>query len=753
MPEVREGYVDKIVFRNEENGYTVFSLVQNTGELTCVGTFSFIGVGEYMRVTGSESTHMIYGSQFVVHDYEYVERADERAVEKYLASGAIKGVGAVLAARIVEKFGADSFRILEEEPERLTQVSGISERIAKSICEQFSQKRELRSAMLFLQRYGISVNFAVKIYQQYGTQMYEVIKQNPYRLAEDIRGVGFRMADEIAARVGISTDSDYRIRAALLYLLQQGVNNGHVYLPQEVLLGQLQQLLRIEEEQATHMLEELAMEHRVVIKDRGAVRRDDTDADTDAVCRCVYSASYYFMELNTARMLADLSITYDIRPADIEKRIARLEEASQLCLDEMQRKAVFEAARRGLLVLTGGPGTGKTTTINTMLRFFEAEGMEIMLAAPTGRAAKRMQETTGYEAKTIHRLLEITKGIGEDENSAFLFMRNEGNPLETDVLIIDELSMVDLSLMHALLKAVTVGTRVILVGDANQLPSVGAGNVLRDIIESDCFPVVRLSKIFRQAQESDIVVNAHKINAGEQISLQNKSKDFLFMNRAQVRDIQGVLVALVRDKLPSYVNAKPYDIQVLTPMRKGELGVERLNQILQQYLNPPDVNKAEKELHGGLLREGDKVMQVKNNYQLTWEIRNKYGIMQQNGLGVFNGDIGVIRRIAPFSEQIVVEFDEGRQVEYQFAQADELELAYAVTVHKSQGSEYPAVVLPLLKGPPQLMHRNILYTAVTRAKQCVTIVGDPELVRHMINNAGELRRYSGLQEQLRELLA
>jgi exodeoxyribonuclease V alpha subunit len=427
-----------------------------------------------------------------------------------------------------------------------------------------------------------------------------------------------------------------------------------------------------------------------------------------------------------------------------------VEKQFQIELDELQRTAVMEAAKNGILIVTGGPGTGKTTTINAIIRFFEAEGMDLLLAAPTGRAAKRMTETTGYEAKTIHRLLEISKMSGDMENK-LVFERNEGNPLETDVIIIDEMSMVDISLMHSLLRAITVGTRLILVGDVNQLPSVGPGNVLKDIINSHVFNVVKLTKIFRQAKESDIIVNAHKINDGEQIELNNKSKDFFLLKRAEVNDVVGVTIALVRDKMPKYVNASPYDIQVLTPMRKGELGVEKLNGVLQQYLNPPSTDKKEKEFHNTIFREGDKVMQIKNNYQLIWESKSKYGITNESGTGIYNGDTGIIREINHFAEQLTVEFDEGRLVEYPYSQLEELELAYAITIHKSQGSEYPAVVLPLLTGPRMLLNRNILYTAVTRAKNCVTIVGNSDTIQFMIDNESEQRRYSGLAKRINEL--
>lgn len=737
MADVLQGYIEKIVFRNAENGYTVLSLVNDDEEITCVGSFSFINEGEFVQVTGSFTAHPMYGEQFQVTSYEIKEPEDILSMEKYLGSGAIKGIGTALAARIVRRFKERTFQIIEEEPERLAEVKGISEKMAKEIFRQFQEKREMRNAMLFLQKYGISLNLAVKIVARYGERMYDIIKENPYQLAEDISGVGFKIADEIADKVGIGSDADYRVRAGILYALLQATGNGHVYLPENELAAKAVEVLSVPVETVNRHIIALGLEKKIMIKESQEGRR-------------IYSTNYYYIELNTARMLCDLNIKYDIMQTQIETRLSKIESASNIELDEMQRMAVIEAARNGLLIVTGGPGTGKTTTINTIIQFFESEGMDILLAAPTGRAAKRMTETTGYEARTIHRMLELSGGMdGNDGRMAF--ERNEGNPLETDVIIIDEMSMVDISLMHSLLRAIAVGTRVIFVGDVNQLPSVGPGNVLRDMIASNTFPVVRLTKIFRQASESDIIVNAHKINDGKQIKLDNKSKDFFLLQRNEVNVITGVVIALVRDKMPKYVNATPFDIQVLTPMRKGELGVDRLNQVLQQYLNPPSNDKKEKEYGQGLFREGDKVMQIKNNYQITWEKKSRYGITVDSGTGVFNGDAGIIREINSFAEQITVEFEDGHIVEYPFGQLDELELAYAITIHKSQGSEYPAVVMPLLSGPRMLFNRNLLYTAVTRAKSCVTIVGSEHTVQTMIDNESEQKRYSGLSERIKEM--
>ena len=740
MSECVTGYIDHIIFRNEDNGYTVMVLkgVKDEDELTCVGTFPVITQGASIEAEGSFIQHPVYGKQFQAVRLTEKMPEDAMAMERYLGSGAIKGIGAALAGRIVRHFGSDTLRIVEEEPERLAEIKGISEKKAHEIAIQIAEKSEMRKVMMFLQKYGISLNLGARIYQKYGDSVYSVLQENPYRLADDISGVGFKIADEIAYRIGIHTDSDYRIKSGLSYTLLQAGGEGHVYLPKEELFKRAEQLLGVDASYMEKHLVDLSMERKIIQKEeKGQV--------------LVYPAQYYYLELNTARMLRELDIDCPEDEERVERRISQIQKETGTVLDEMQEKAVKEAAGHGLLVLTGGPGTGKTTTINAIIRFFESEGAELRLAAPTGRAATRMTEATGYEAQTIHRMLELT-GMPEDdrEGQPVHFERNAENPLEADVIIIDEMSMVDIHLMHSLLMAVTAGTRLILVGDENQLPSVGPGNVLRDIIRSGQFPVVELKKIFRQASESDIVVNAHKINRGEQVEINNKSRDFFFLKRYDSDIIIRVVIALIQEKLPKYVEAKPFEIQVLTPMRKGLLGVERLNQILQRYLNPPDPSKKEKEIGQGLFREGDKVMQIRNNYQLEWEVRGRYGIPVDKGVGVFNGDTGIIRMINEFAELAEVEFEDGRYAQYTFKQLDELELAYAVTIHKSQGSEYPAVIIPILSGPRMLMNRNLLYTAVTRARKCVTVVGSEETFREMINNEKQQRRYSSLDRRIQE---
>ncbi len=746
------GYVEHIIYRNADNGYTVFELAADGEEVTCVGTFQMIDEGESLELSGGYVEHAVYGSQFRVEQYKQVELEDERSIERYLGSGAIRGVGPSLAARIVKKFGKDTFRIMEEEPERLAEVKGISDRSARQISEQVEEKKGMREAMLYLQKFGISNTLAVKIYKTYEMELYHILEENPYRLAEDIDGIGFRRADELASRIGIHTDSDFRIRSGILYTMQLASMDGHTYLPRQLLVTKAAQLLGLAEEYVDIQIPNLAMDKKLVLKQEG----EET---------CVYAASYYYTELSCASLLRELNVNMvfgdELLPSEEEKvmaQIRRLAESAGIELEELQQRAVLECIKHGLMILTGGPGTGKTTTINTIIRYFAAEDMDILLAAPTGRAAKRMTEATGYEARTIHRLLELSGRPEEGENglsaaSPARFERNEENPLEADVVIVDEMSMVDIHLFCALLKAVTPGTRLVLVGDVNQLPSVGPGQVLRDLIRSGAFPVVELKKIFRQAGGSDIVLNAHKINEGQDIALDNKSRDFFFLERENVQVIYKHMILLIREKLPRYVQAGPLDIQVLTPMRKGNLGVETLNQILQEYLNPKSPSKKEHQTPSALFREGDKVMQTKNNYQLEWEVVSKYGIPVDRGVGIFNGDMGILKQIDDYAQTVVVEFDEHRQVTYSFEQLSELELAYAITIHKSQGSEYPAVIMPLLGGPRMLFNRNLLYTGVTRAKNCVTILGSSQVVREMIANESEAKRYTGLCVRIREIMA
>ena len=713
-------------------------------EITCVGFFKTMDQGETIEAQGEYITHQVYGRQFKIEHYKILPPDDVVSIERYLGSGAIRGVGEALAARIVKMFGVDTYRIIEEEPERLAEVKGISIRKAREIAVTVYEKRDAREAMTFLQTYGISNTLAIRIYETYGLNLYGIMKENPYRLAEDIHGIGFRIADEIAARIGIHTDSDYRIRSGILYTLQQAGADGHCYLPESRLLARAGELLEIAPELMEPQLQNLAMDKKLVIKmpEHGEQERK------------VYASNYYYAELNCAKMLHDLNITEELLPAEeaaVLSKIDQVEADLEIELDELQKRSVLECIRNGIFILSGGPGTGKTTTINAIIRYFLSQKMDIFLAAPTGRAAKRMTEATGYESRTIHRLLELNGAVSEEARAA-RFERNEENPLEADVIIVDEMSMVDIFLFQALLKAIPVGTRLIMVGDVNQLPSVGAGQVLQDLMQSGCFETVVLEKIFRQAKESDIVLNAHRIHGGEDLVLDNKSKDFFFLERNDTDVIYKHMIQLILDKLPPYVGTQSYEIQVLTPMRKGKLGVEVLNGILQKYLNPPSPAKKECQVGDTLFREQDKVMQIKNNYQLEWEVVSRYGIPIDKGSGIFNGDIGIILSIDDYAHEVVIEYDEHRRVTYQYAQLDEIELAYAVTIHKSQGSEYPAVIMPLLSGPRMLFNRNLLYTGVTRAKNCVTILGSRETLREMVENNYQNRRFTGLSDRIREVI-
>lgn len=752
----KEGIVSKIIYKNEKNQYVVFVVETEDGDdETFVGYLSGLEEGMYILARGEYIEHASYGVQFRVTEYEVKMPDDLVSMERYLGSGAIKGVGEIMAKRIIKTFGKDTFKIIEEQPERLSEIKGISERKANEIGVSFIEKQAMREAVMFLGDFGISPNLSVKIFNEYGQRMYQVVKQNPYQIAEDIQGVGFKTADAIAARAGIGVQSDFRIRAALIYSLNQAVGLGHIYLPKELLLRWTKQLLEkgnsdyvqdvknlsIAEDMIEAQLMNLHVDGKVIIK----TLEEQT---------IVYEQHSYHRELDTARRLLETKSTLDISEQELDDAIVRIEKQEKLQLDVLQKEAVKQAARQGILVITGGPGTGKTTTINAIIKYFELENLELLLAAPTGRAAKRMTEATGYKAQTIHRMLELTGGVAEDgDYSGIHFERNEMNPLEADVIIIDEMSMVDMMLMHALMKAIMPGTHLILVGDENQLPSVGAGNVLKDIIKSQCVPVVSLTHIFRQEEGSAIVENAHKINKGLPIQMDNKSRDFFYLPRKSVPDVTNEVGTLLTKKLPKYVGCEPSDIQVLTPMRNGELGVSRLNEILQNILNPKSPRKKEKELNNGtVFREGDKVMQIKNNYKMEWTVYGGKGRFKvEEGVGVFNGDMGIIKEIDSYNEEILVLFDDDKEVRYPYNLLDELELSYAITIHKSQGSEYPAVVLPLFSGPRVLMNRNLLYTAVTRAKQCVVIVGNGHLVETMIQNNDEQKRYSTLDVRLREM--
>ena len=740
-----EGYVDHIIFRNDTNAYTVLVLkpddpveeegLEDPEEITCVGVFPSVTTGENLKVNGYFTVHESFGKQLKVSTYEEIAPKDTQALYRYLSSGAVKGVGEGLAKRIIDKFGDKTFEIMEVEPERLAEVKGISARKAIAIAEDLRKKHDQRQVMLELSGLNVTTGMALRIYNRYGQTAMSVIKKNPYRLADEVDGIGFKTADEIAMSIGFARDSEERTKSGIMYVLGMARADGNTYMLRPDLIEQSKQLLNASEDQIESLIFDLTMNRK--IKTAG-----------DAV----YLFPYYRMEERTASMMLNLTGCYETDENDLLKKISLYEQKEQIILGDDQKQAVMAAAGNGVFIMTGGPGTGKTTTIRAIISYFESEGLEVRLAAPTGRAAKRMSQAVGQDAQTIHRLLEVQKGSGSDENGSDpgTFARNEENPLEGDVVIIDEMSMVDITLMYSLLRAIPEGMRLVLVGDVDQLPSVGPGNVLKDLIASKAFPVVRLTNIFRQKETSDIVLNAHRIRNGEKVDLDRKSRDFYFLKKYTADDVVITTLALLKTKLPQYVGADVLDIQVLSPMKKGQAGVERLNRLLQHQLNPESINKEEKKFGDVIFREGDKVMHTKNDYDITWKRYGGDKVLIEEGNGIFNGDLGIIKEVNDFSSSMMIEFDEGHMVEYPFSNLENLTLAYAMTIHKSQGSEYPAVIIPLLAGPSVLYNRNLLYTAVTRAKKCVILVGDEKVFYDMEANDRQRLRLSGLKDRITE---
>lgn len=735
--EVIKGYVDHFLYYNESNTYGVLELDTEDDDVICTGRFPGLTEGETIEVSGEWVDHPTYGVQLKVLNYEIIEPTDILDMERYLASGAIKGIGPSTAKKIIKHFGEDTFRIIEEEPERLSEIKGITERKAISIATQMSERHELRNVVMFMQKYGISNSMAIKLYDEYGSQIKSIILNNPYKLAREVNGIGFKRADEIAAKTGVKLDSEFRIQCGIIHCLKEASTDGHTYLPREELIRSAYELLGVCESDIERQLDELKIERQLI-----EVKSEDR--------LNIYLSEYYQIEKNCAVKLLTLARYSDrISASELDREIKSIESELDIELHDLQREAVIKALSEGLFILTGGPGTGKTTTIKSIISGLERRNLRFVLAAPTGRAAKRMSETTGYEASTIHRLLSI-KHNPEERADAY-FEMNEDNPLDVDAVIIDEASMVDIFLFNSLLKAISPGCKLIIVGDSNQLPSVGPGQVLKDMLDSGVCPNVELKYIFRQSNESHIVTYAHMINNGEQIDFTTKYEDFFLLKRDNYEEIRQALLYLICEKLPKHFNTSPMQIQVLTPMKKGALGVWELNRILQECINPPSDKKVELEYGENIFRVGDKVMQTKNNYDMEWNIMSTYGISAQRGKGVFNGDIGIIDHINKPSRLIKITFDDGREAEYSYETLEELELAYAITIHKSQGSEYPVVIMPLLGGPRSLLYRNLLYTGVTRAKDCVVILGSENTVKEMIRCENENRRYTGLAARIGEV--
>jgi exodeoxyribonuclease V alpha subunit len=718
--------VERITYQNEKNGYSVIKCrVKGYNDLVpVVGAMPEVHVGAVLTLTGEWKMDAKYGRQFSIFSYEETLPATVYGIEKYLGSGLVKGIGPKFAGRIVRQFGADTLNVIETEPDRLLEVPGIGavrvERIKKSWIEQ----KEIKNIMLFLQGHDVSTSHATKIYKTYGNESIQVVQENPYRLADDIWGIGFKTADTIASKMGFGHDKYPRLRSGLLYTLNTLADEGHCYAIRNQLLKACAELLDIDISLLSPALDEM-------------INANDVITDDEAI----YLPPFYYSEVGTAKRLKTIYNSPSTTTVDTNGLVERIASATGMNYDEVQMQAIETAARSKVLILTGGPGTGKTTIVNGMLSLFGQMGLKCLLAAPTGRAAKRLTEVTGQDASTIHRLLEA----GIDQNTGLMFFaKDENNPLKADVIIVDEMSMVDIQLLHSLLQAIPRGKRLILVGDPDQLPPVGPGYPFSDCLRSQVLPTVRLTDIFRQAQESLIVMNAHRINRGEMPDLRSRKSDFFFLPCRSEQEVAQTIVDLCARRLPTNMGIPADQIQVLSPTRKGGVGTGSLNQMLQGKLNPPAPTKKERQFGDFIFREGDRVMQIRNNYDIMW--KKSDGTMA--GTGIFNGDIGIIKSIDMNMEQLTILFDDDRVADYDFTQLNEIEPAYAMTVHKSQGSEYRAVVLSAWSGSPYLLNRSVLYTAVTRAKSLLIIVGREETVAAMAANAKVGRRYSGLKLRL-----
>lgn len=728
--ESLKGTIVETIFRNNENGYTVALLESKNELVTVTGIFGTEVAGENIEVFGKRFKHPKYGEQFQVDIYNTILPTDMEQIENYLSSGLIKGIGKFTAKKIVETFKEDTFDIIQNNPFKLTEVEGIGEKKADMIAKSFQEQADIKEIMMFLQSHNITTNYSVRIYKEYGKNTIAIIKENPYRLSEDIYGIGFKLADKIAYSLGVEKNSPYRISSGVKYVLSEYAARGHSYVPYSLLVKTSANLLETTIENTEDEIRNMAFTDKIHIE----------TINSESV---VYYLPYHTAEVNVCKNLINLArMDFNISEEEVLKYLSLVEDYS-ISLTEMQKKAIVQSIINGVTIITGGPGTGKTTIILSIIKILEAMNKKVLLCAPTGRAAKRITESTGREAKTIHRMLEYAYG---EDDSNLTFNKNENSPLDCHAVIVDEMSMVDILLMNNLLKALKRGTRLIMVGDVDQLPSVGAGNVLSDIIKSNTIKTIRLDMIFRQSAGSMIVQNAHAVNKGTMPILNKKDSDFYFMRKNNTNDIVELIVDLYKDRLPSKYGLIPSkDIQVLSPMKKGDAGVIELNRKIQAAVNPPSKLKKEKVFGKYIFRVGDKVMQIKNNYQAEWKLTDNDFV---TGEGIYNGDIGVIVFIDDTEQELHVQFDDDKEVVYSFSQLDELILAYATTVHKSQGSEFPVIIMPMVWGPPMLLTRNLFYTAITRAKKLVVLVGKEKYMEEMIENNKINKRFSALDYRL-----
>ncbi|MDS0528477.1 ATP-dependent RecD-like DNA helicase [Clostridium sp. SHJSY1] len=734
--DVVEGFVESIVYRSDDTGYVVAKINSSNKTITAVGTIPFLQEGQQVKLTGTWKMHKQFGEQFSIIKYEEVMPNTIDGIEKYLSSGIIRGIGPVTAKKIIEQFGEDTIDVLDNNIARLKEIEGIGEKKFDIICESYLEQHDLKDIMIYFQGQGISHGQCLKIYKRFGPNAREIIQSDPYLLCREVKGIGFLTADKLAESIGISKESDSRIKSGIDFVITRFCMSGNTYMPKKKVVEETKELIGVKEELIEANLYNASLEDKIIVQ-----KIDNLEA--------VFIPIYYYSELGITERIARLSMeAYQTINTDIEFEIEVFEKKQKIRFAPSQKEAIIGAFTDGIEIITGGPGTGKTTIIKSIIDIYESEGMKVLLAAPTGRAAKRMSESTGREAKTIHRLLDI--GAGE-ENADIAEMTDE--PLDGDVVIIDEASMIDIFLMHNLLKSIRVGTRLIIVGDVDQLPSVGAGNVLKDLINCKIIKVVRLKEIFRQGSESLIITNAHRINHGKMPLLNQKDKDFYFIKEENMDNILNILLDLINRRLPNFNKEwdKRRDIQVLTPMKKGILGVINLNEKLQEILNPPSKEKKEKKQRNLVLREGDKVMQTKNNYTIKWSLLSQGESIE--GEGIFNGDMGFIQNISEDGRSLTVVFDDDKKVIYDAESVEDLELAYAITIHKSQGSEFKVVIIPAFMGSPFLMNRNLLYTGITRAKELLTVVGYPRALQYMVSNTESMERYSTLELRIKDLLS